>query len=597
MPIAKERKLQFNTAIITYPSDYDGLLTLQLIVEKFQSIINLSTKIVVAREDPDDEIQRVHYHLYWDDDKRKTITTNHFDIKLPEPVVVFIKQNGNRDYRLYSDISSQLGIDNFEEMRPKLDQYLEEEKENYVKWDYLDRAHPNIKLKKEYGDKYFMLRYVLKQKLLTDLKANFDIVQELHFLQHNCQQLCEKANELIEKELLKEIGINSVEELVDLLKRYKKRQDNKKKKELKRSQKSETKQGISIHEFNQKMLKIDEEIKTFKQFLREQILSKKMTKNEVIQKITKDPELFEIYSGSYLNYNKLISDMFRGRPPAKPTRHYEYKFWVPNKLYDYLMWLDDWVMKWYTGQPLEHRPKGLCLIGPSRTGKTTLLSLLGEFSYFKNVWNLDNWEAATAYTIMDDMDATDEGKGLSFSWFKPFFGAQDAITITDKFKPKQDIYNGKPLIWLNNYGLDETFKSTTAQDYIRKNMEIVYILKPLDVAPLGMEVFEYKQFDPTTTWYYNNVYKIEENKNQTTSVDDNQNSSNPNNTPDNWSCDNSDNNNLQFIDETEKIIEKCKEQYEEEESLHEKRKRILERNLLLEEHGRPFQRIRRSNSM
>lgn len=121
------------------------------------------------------------------------------------------------------------------------------------------------------------------------------------------------------------------------------------------------------------------------------------------------------------------------------------------------MWLDDWVRRWTLGEKLEHRPKGLVLIGDSRTGKTSLMSLFGEFSYIKNVWNMDNWEGATAYTIMDDMDAGDEGKGLSFCWYKPFFGAQDAVTITDKFKPKQDIYNGKPLIWINNYDITETF--------------------------------------------------------------------------------------------------------------------------------------------
>ena len=117
-------KLTFNTAIITYPSDYDGLLTLELIISKFNSIANVSTKIVVAREDPDEEIQRIHYHLYWDDDKRKTCTTEYFDIKLTKPVVVFIKENGNRDYKLYTEIASQLGIDNYQEMAPKLDSYF-----------------------------------------------------------------------------------------------------------------------------------------------------------------------------------------------------------------------------------------------------------------------------------------------------------------------------------------------------------------------------------------------------------------------------------------------------------------------------------------
>ena len=103
----------------------------------------------------------------------------------------------------------------------------------------------------------------------------------------------------------------------------------------------------------------------------------------------------------------------------------------------------------------------------------------------KTLANSDNWEYLPPYTIMDDMDALDEGKGLSFSWYKPWFGAQDAITITDKFKPKEDITNGKPLIWLNNFKLTETFKSDSALDYIKRNM--VYV----DLGERDLEPFYY----------------------------------------------------------------------------------------------------------
>jgi hypothetical protein len=107
---------------------------------------------------------------------------------------------------------------------------------------------------------------------------------------------------------------------------------------------------------------------------------------------------------------------------------------------------------------------------------------------------------------MDDMDAGDEGKGLSFCWYKPFFGAQEAITVTDKFKPKEDIYNGKPLIWINNYKIEETFQSKTAQDYIDKNMYIVKLERPLFEKPRPgtFQMLQYKEFDPKQTWYYKN---------------------------------------------------------------------------------------------
>ena len=76
---------------------------------------------------------------------------------------------------------------------------------------------------------------------------------------------------------------------------------------------------------------------------------------------------------------------------------------------------------------MESRPKGLMIIGPSRTGKTSLISLLGDFSYFKNVWNVDNWEGLTSFNVMDDMDAGDEGKGFPLTI--SCFGLNLSVTV------------------------------------------------------------------------------------------------------------------------------------------------------------------------
>lgn len=503
MPIRKESKLQFNTCIITYPSNYDNLLTIELIEKRFKEVIsNTSAKVVIAREDPDDEINRVHYHIYYDSELKKCVSTKYFDISLPEPVVVFVREDKTRTYQLLADLASKLGGDTKDEMVPLLDQYVKDEMEQGTTYDILSVAHPNIQLKKDYyGDKYLMLRYVNKQKLLNDLEKQFKeekLDEELNYLESNKDNLKLKTIDLTVNFALKQLNVETVEELIFLLKKYKLKLLRKN--ENKNNKKKGTKGSRKL------TIKKDKETEEFKMFLRERILEKRLTKQELVEEITKDQKWWPVYSGNYINYSKLINDMFRGKPPAKPTKHYEYTFWVPNKLYDYLIWLDQWVENWFTGKPLEHRPKGLCLIGPSRTGKTTLISCLGTFSYFKNVWNMDCWEGKAAFNVMDDMDAGDEGKGLSFCWYKPFFGAQDAITITDKFKPKQDIYNGKPLIWLNNYRLEDTFQSKTAWDYIQKNMEIVYINRPFTEKPTGMDIYQYKEFDPKSTWYYKNVY-------------------------------------------------------------------------------------------
>ena len=528
----QKNQLVFNTAIITYPSDYDGLLPLALIVKQFEKLIgnNKTTKVVIAREDPDEQIQRIHYHTYFDSLKRKSITQKYFDIPLPEPVYVFIKQDTTREYKLKSLLDSELGIDTDDEMHAKMDQYIMDMSINnntntntnnkIIKWDLLTVAHPNIQLKKEYGDKYLMLKYVLKQKLVA--RANFDVEKELEYLQENRDELVAKAEELTTAEMLKELQLNSIDELIELCKKYVKKLKNKKRKLNKNSnnKKNSNKNNNEPSEWD------------FTQKIRELLIGNiGITKNEVLEIIKNNEDYWHIYTSKYVNYSKLINDLFKNKPNSKPKLDFNRKFYLPKKLYEYCLWLNKWVENWMTGKTelLEHRPLGLVLIGASRTGKTSLMSLFGPFSYFKNVWNIDNWEGLPPYTIMDDMDAGDEGKGLSFCWYKPFFGAQDCMTVTDKYRPKEDIVNGKPLIWINNYDITDTFKSEVAQDYIRKNMIYVNIgNKPLfESSPDWIEGRnDYVEFDPKSTWYYQNVISKKKEEKEKENINNNDNTNN-----------------------------------------------------------------------
>lgn len=490
------KAFKFNTAIITYPSDYDGLLSISMIVDNFKKLSTDTTNITIGREDPDDKIERVHYHCYWDDLTRKNVTESYFDIELPEPVVVFINtlNKGKRSYQTYNSLASQLGIDNILNCNAAIDQYVIEELPKGTIWDILTKAHPNIETKKSYGDKCKMLRYVMKQKVIERIKPDKDEEIELNLLQNSKELLRERANHLIVEDMFKEININSVEELVELYKLYVKKLKDKKRRGIKGSKTKTTEQVDNERAFCELIRNI------FHQ-------NPGITKREVLDIIENDENYYFVYASKYLNYNKLVNDSFKNKPKNKINVDWNLKYYVPNKLYDYLMWLDDWVRKWSTGkEECERRPKGLVLIGASRTGKSSLMATLGDYVYFKNIWSSDNWEYLPPYTIMDDMDAADEGKGLSFSWFKPWFGAQDSITITDKYRPKEDIANGKPLIWLNNFDITETFKSEAAQDYIKRNMVYVNIgNRPLWAKPVGNEVFTHKEYDPKKTWYYQNV--------------------------------------------------------------------------------------------
>ena len=388
-------------------------------------------------------------------------------------------------------------------MHAKMDQYINDlnihqYNTNIIeKWDLLTVAHPNIQLKKEYGDKYLMLKYVIKQKLVA--RANFDVEEELKYLEEHREELLKRVEELTTQEMLKELQLNSIDELIELCKKYVKKLKNKKRKVNKSSSSNKRKGNNEPSEWE------------FTQKIRELLIENVgITKNEVLKIIKENEDYWHIYTSKYVNYSKLINDLFKNKPNSKPKLDYNRKFYLPKKLYEYCLWLNKWVENWMTGKTelLEHRPLGLVLIGASRTGKTSLMSLFGPFSYFKNVWNIDNWEGLPPYTIMDDMDAGDEGKGLSFCWYKPFFGAQDCMTVTDKYRPKEDIVNGKPLIWINNYDITDTFKSEVAQDYIRKNMIYVNIgNKPLfEKTPDWIEGHnDYIEFDPKSTWYYQNV--------------------------------------------------------------------------------------------
>lgn len=511
--MGRKDQLCFNTAIITYPSDYDGWLTLGTIIDYYENVFfpkNTTIKIVGAKEHADEEIQRDHHHLYLDSPTQLQLNQKYFDIPLPEPVVVFIKPDTTRSYKFFSDIASQYGIESLHDptMAEKIDNYITNEiQQPGTVYEILSVAHPNIQLKKQYGDKYFMLKYVVKGCLIA--RSNFDVDEELKYLQDNCEKLCEKANQLIESNILKELNVKTVPELIDLLKKYRQKLRNKRKRVRSKYKNSSDEECTN-------------KLKEMSEMIRHYILNEpNVTKTEILQKIYEDDLYFYFYSNNYLNWNRLINDLFKNKPNAKPKKNYEFIFWVPTKLYDYLMWLDKWVEYWYTGQKdkLEHRPKGLILIGGTRTGKTSLMSTLGDFSYFKNVWNVDNWEGLPPYTIMDDMDAQDEGKGLSFSWFKPWFGAQDAMTVTDKYKPKYDIINGKPLIWINNYDITESFQSETAQQYIKGNMVYVNIGKrSLFEEPDRHSIggfAGFRKFDPKNTWYYKNVVLKEAEKKQT----------------------------------------------------------------------------------
>ena len=185
LPIEEEGQVKFNTAILTYPSDFNNFLSVGIITEflenKFKN--KKGIKIVVAREDADNKIQRNHFHIYIDAKNRLQISPKkYFDIKLPHKLVVLVGFDKKRTYEDYDELESKLGWDNYVEMAAKLSSYCDEKGYKYA--DVLETCHPNLQIKKRYGSKYQMLRYVVKQGLVA--RSNFDIRKELESSLVNC---------------------------------------------------------------------------------------------------------------------------------------------------------------------------------------------------------------------------------------------------------------------------------------------------------------------------------------------------------------------------------------------------------------------------
>lgn len=295
--VRKPNLLDFNTAIITYPSDYNGLLNAQVILDFYKSkCLTDSTKLLIAQEDPDEEIQRTHFHLYWDDVKRKSVTTSYFDIPLEYPVIVFIHPDKTREYSVLSELESQLGWDNSEEMVAKLDEYCKEN--GFIDHQILKVAHPNIQVRKDYiGSKYEMLRYVVKQKLLFRTGA-VNIDEELEWLLECKEELEERLQELIQEILILQHNVLTIDELIILIDELKQKRErafrnHKTKDKKKRGRKPK-------QTWNEETLR-------FLEKLRNLVLEKQATKTEILTIIYKDKDYWNVFATNYLNYNKLIN--------------------------------------------------------------------------------------------------------------------------------------------------------------------------------------------------------------------------------------------------------------------------------------------------
>ena len=126
----------------------------------------------------------------------------------------------------------------------------------------------------------------------------------------------------------------------------------------------------------------------------------------------------------------------RYRPPEQPYR--------PS--FDPLPFINvpdaarQWAERYLEGESTG-RPKSLCLVGPSRIGKTAWARSLGPHIYLNSYYTLDKFFKPGNYIVLDDIPFE------RFPPWKAIVGCQEEFELTDKYKPKKTIKNwNKPCI-------------------------------------------------------------------------------------------------------------------------------------------------------
>lgn len=201
----------------------------------------------------------------------------------------------------------------------------------------------------------------------------------------------------------------------------------------------------------------------------------------------------EVYSKDYKSPKDFL-DYFKATYPGYYTNHY-----IPLRTiaYDnYSRKKDEYIPEFvefayepfaakawaqnYLVDKIARRAPALLLIGETGTGKTEWARMLafkyglGDHMYFNGGFNLDEWNEDAAYIIIDDFDKDpDVPLEKYFPSWKQFFGCQKEFTLTDKYRRKQKVKWGKPMIWISNNPIN--CKSSTL-DYIKKNSHTINVL-------------------------------------------------------------------------------------------------------------------------
>jgi len=135
------------------------------------------------------------------------------------------------------------------------------------------------------------------------------------------------------------------------------------------------------------------------------------------------------------------------------------------------------------------------------------MTTLGKFTYIPNVWNMDCFGSEDWINIFDDNDIIIE-KFSEFTWYKGWFGSQEVIGVTDKYRPKEELNNDRPICWLTNIPFEEQFKDKLTQKYIRENVTIIDLKNENLIEKKDTRTIDgfsgWVEYNPKESFYYCN---------------------------------------------------------------------------------------------
>ena len=190
-------------------------------------------------------------------------------------------------------------------------------------------------------------------------------------------------------------------------------------------------------------------------------------------------------------------------------------YYIPIELYRYAVYLNKWVERWNNPNIKDKgsRPEGCFVSGRAKCGKTSFFMCFGNPCYWCNTWNYDAYESKPAFNMFDDFDGSYDLKGNqihnSFHLMKPWFGGQDIVTISGKFKTPKTVVNGRPCVFVSNYSFNERFENESDRQYIKDCCTVIDLgdndlITPKDRRTLG-GFTGWVEYDTRETWYYKNV--------------------------------------------------------------------------------------------